>query len=438
MMGIETAVSGFIINNITIFNFYIEMLLAGIVVTSSLKRAKWYGLKVISSLLFSAAIWFVLMFVFPATHVVYDYLRYFLLFLTTLTAIYICHDITLGSTLFCGVAVYAIQHLICRVYVLLFYLHGYLLGADSWTDVPHFLVYWLILAVLYVNFYRILGRRMKISHAEFSTKGQVATVITLLVVTLFISATYDLSSESIVNSAIFLFCDGLCAALLLMIQLHAYGLSRKELELVEVENLHRMELRQMRQTKEMMELINIKSHDLKHQLIAAGGKLNEAEAAEITKAVYAYDGSVNTGLEALDLVVTQKKMVCDREGILLTCMLDGRLLTFMSDVHIYSLVGNVLDNAIEAVKKLPEGQRYIVFEVKEAAGMVLMRTENEYEGKLHWKNGALQTSKADENYHGFGMKSVASIVEHYSGIMKISTQDGLFVLSVTFVKKRPA
>lgn len=437
-MGTEIVLNQLIINGVTIFNFYVEMLLAVSVVTTSLKHAKWYWLRVAATLLFSAAIWFLLTFILPSFHLAYDYLRYFLLFLTCLAGIYVCYDVSLGSTLFCGAAAYAIQHLICRAYILLFYLHGSLFGTGSWTDIPHFVVYWLILAVMYFALHRLLGHHMRISRVEFSTRGQIVTVITLLVVTIFISATYDISDDNVVNNAIFLFCDGLCATLLLIIQLRAYGLSQKELEMAAAESLHRMELRQMQQTKEMMDLINIKSHDLKHQLIATGGKLNEAEATEIEKAVYAYDGSVNTGLEALDLVVVQKKMVCEREGILLTCMLDGALLTFMSDVHIYSLVGNILDNAIEAVKKLPGDRRYIVFEVKETAGMVLIRTENEYEGELRWKDGMLQTSKADENYHGFGMKSVAVIVEHYGGSMNISAQDDQFVLTVTFVKRTPA
>lgn len=439
-MGQPLVVNGFVVDGITIFNFFIEMLLAGVVVTASLKREERYWARLAVTLPLSAGIWYVLTFVMPSTHFLYDYLRYFLLFLTCLAGLYFCYDLTLSGTLFCGTAAYAMQHLICRIYILLFYLPGALFGywSETWVDVPHFIAYWSILAALYFAFHRFLGRQLKISQAKFSTKGQVATVALLLLVTLFISATYDLTGEDIINHIIFLFCDGLCVALLLIIQLHAYGLSQKEREMAEAESLHRMELRQMRQTREMIELINIKSHDLKHQLIAAGGKLSEAEAEEITRAVCAYDSAVNTGLEALDLVVSQKKMACDREGILLTCMLEGELLSFMSDVHIYSLVGNVLDNAIEAARVLPEEQRYIVFEVQRAAGAILLRTENEYEGELRWREGTLLTSKGDEDYHGFGMKSVSAIVEKYGGIMSISAQNGLFVLSITFTGRSPA
>lgn len=426
----------FIINNATIYSFYTEMLLAVLVVTASLKRRERFPLRAAAALMFSTAVWYAVMFRLPFSHFGYDYLRYFLLFLSTLAGIWACFDVSLGSTLFCGTAAYAIQHLVCRSYILLFYItsirFAHVLGV--WTDVPHFIAYWLLLAVLYFVLHRLLGQHLKITRAKFSTKGQMVTVAVLLVVTLFVSATYDLDTENILNNIIFLFCDGLCAALLLIVQLHAYGLSQKELELAEADALYRMELRQMRQTREMMDLIAIKSHDLKHQLIAAGGQLSQPAVEEIARAVSAYDSSVKTGLESLDLVVTQKKMICEREGIQFSCMADGELLSFMSDVQIYSLAGNLLDNAIDAVRDLQEERRYIVFELRRAAGMILLRTENEYERKLRWQDGALLTSKEDERYHGFGMKSIRSTVERYGGCMDLSARDGLFAVSISFAE----
>ena len=415
------------------------MMLAGIVVTSSLKRARLFLLKLIFTLLFSVGVWLALLLALPSTHFTYEYLRYFLLFLCTLIGIYTCYDVSLGKTLFCGIATYAIQHLVVKLYTLAFFAYGvFVRQSESWIDIEHFAAYWLILAVVYTVLYFFLGRKLKISAYDFSTKTQLATVVLLLFVTLFLSSTFDMSDTIYLNTICFLLCDALCAGLIVMIQLHAYGLSQKELEMIEAESLHRMELRQMRQTKEMMELINIKSHDLKHQLIAANGKLNESEAAEIASAVYSYDSSVHTGSEALDLAVSQKKMMCEREGIPFTYMLNGELLSFMSDTNIYSLVGNMLDNAIEAVKGLPKESRYIVFEVKEVAGMILIQTENEYIGNLNWRNGELQTSKDDENYHGFGMKSIASITRKYGGHMSVTAEDGVFVLTISFTLEKRA
>lgn len=48
------------------------------------------------------------------------------------------------------------------------------------------------------------------------------------------------------------------------------------------------------------------------------------------------------------------------------------------------------------------------------------------------KNGKIQTSKEDKAYHGYGLKSMKNIVKKYNGIMKISTEDDIFRLTMTF------
>lgn len=107
-------------------------------------------------------------------------------------------------------------------------------------------------------------------------------------------------------------------------------------------------------TKENIELINMKCHDLKHQirLIRSSPAADSAALGEIEDLIQVYDSAIRTGNEALDIILAEKSLYCNRHGIRLYCIADGALLSFIADSDLYALFGNLLDNAIEAVEEL--------------------------------------------------------------------------------------
>ena len=121
------------------------------------------------------------------------------------------------------------------------------------------------------------------------------------------------------------------------------------------------ERRQHKLSEDTIALINMKCHDLKHQVSALcrQGQVDPALMEEIGQTVAVYDSDVQTGNGALDVVLTEKSFRCEREHISFSCMLDGRLFDFMAAADIYSLFGNALDNAIESVVGEPEDHRFI-------------------------------------------------------------------------------
>ena len=105
----------------------------------------------------------------------------------------------------------------------------------------------------------------------------------------------------------------------------------------------------------------MKCHDMRHQIreIGRSKSLNSEVIDEMEKSITLYDTMVKTGTEALDVILSEKSLLCYRKGIVLTCVADGGRLDFMSATDLYSLFGNALDNAIAAVKGLPEEMRVI-------------------------------------------------------------------------------
>jgi sensor histidine kinase regulating citrate/malate metabolism len=188
-------------------------------------------------------------------------------------------------------------------------------------------------------------------------------------------------------------------------------------------------------TQANMELINIKCHDLKHQIAALRSMDDSAERSaeieELQNAVMIYDNYAKTGNEALDCVLTEKGLFCNQKGIRFTYMADGSGLSHMRYMDIYSLFGNALDNAIENVTKIAdENKRIISLRMFVRAGFVNIHVENYCEDMPTIKNGLPVTTKTDTNRHGYGLRSIRYIAQKYGGNFNFHVTDNTFCLSV--------
>ena len=111
-------------------------------------------------------------------------------------------------------------------------------------------------------------------------------------------------------------------------------------------------------------------------------------------------------------------------------------MNFLTPVQIYTLFGNIIDNAAEAVKKLPKAEdRVISLVCRQNGGEIEIEESNFYSGDLVIEDGMPATVKADSARHGFGTRSIKYIAEQYGGSMDIKTSDDMFFLTVRFPLK---
>ena len=149
--------------------------------------------------------------------------------------------------------------------------------------------------------------------------------------------------------------------------------------------------------------------------------------------IAAYDTKIATGNDALDVIMTEKGLLCREKGIEFTCMADGAALNFMEDADIYSLFGNALDNAIEASVGVTDSEKRIVGVVaKHTDGFLSVNIYNYFENEPKFRDGLPVTSKHDKESHGFGVRSIAMITEKYGGDLSINAKDGIFDLNLLF------
>ena len=161
------------------------------------------------------------------------------------------------------------------------------------------------------------------------------------------------------------------------------------------------------------------------------GNVNEQALREAEAAAIFYDNIAKTGCEALDAVLTQKILVCEKYGIKLTYIVDNNSLSMLEDVDIYSLFGNAIDNAIECLKKESDpARRYVSMNAVTRKDFLCIHLENGCSSSPAFKNGLPQTTKKDTAYHGFGTKSIRYVAEKYGGNALFRAQEGTFCLDV--------
>ena len=247
---------------------------------------------------------------------------------------------------------------------------------------------------------------------------------------------HDVTSQNIVPSLadnMYLIGSG---ALLLALQI---GLSSELKALRDVDTMKeviREQSIQYEAGKENVQLLNEKYHDLKQMIGALRGRISEEELEQLDKSVSVYGADIHTGNEILDVLLTQKRIFCEKNDIHITTMVNSTDLSFMDTLDIYSLLSNALTNAIEAVARLPEGmERFVALSVSRSGQMILIHIENPCKGDVAFKDG-LPVTLRDTSYHGFGMKSMERVTDKYGGSLAAGQRDGMFTLDILLVDPR--
>lgn len=215
-------------------------------------------------------------------------------------------------------------------------------------------------------------------------------------------------------------------------ELFKKGQLQQEKELLDF--LYKTQQEQYKISRENIAVINQKSHDLKHQIRAlrnADKEELDKYLSEIEESVGIYEAIVKTGNDVFDTILTEKSLHCQKHGIVVSCVADGSQLGFIDTIDLYAILGNIMDNAIEAVEKIKEKEkRQIDVLIYRQHNFLVMNIINPIEEHLNYEDGLPITTKRDKNVHGFGLQSVRQILKKYDGFLNVSEEDGCFSLKM--------
>ena len=188
-------------------------------------------------------------------------------------------------------------------------------------------------------------------------------------------------------------------------------------------------------SRQNMDVINQKCHDLKRQIQAlqfSGDTEREKLYQETQSAADFFNYVVKTDNEILNTILTEKGLICHNKQIRLTCTVKGEGgFHHIPVIDLYTILSNALDNAIECVEKYKEVEKKIIsVHISPIGDMNCIMIENYFDGTLNFQNGQLMTSKADRDYHGFGVRSIEMLIKKYKGNMRISHVNHTFSLQM--------
>lgn len=366
---------------------------------------------------------------------------------TVLLAVYaliimFAYDAGPWEALFCATAGYTFQNLASGLEVLCAIIVSHRstgVMPEPLSNVVGFGIPLLVYAVGYLVFVRRIDR-----NGLSAAKDRSMLLMFVMVVLVIIG--FDIIIKSLVwggikyTSLILLrIVHAILCAFVLFAEYEILYARRMSDEKAETERLLAERDRQYRLSRENIEAINIKCHDIRHQIrhFADTGEVVDKDALkDIAHEVNVYDSVVETGNEALDTILTEKSLACSNEGIVLSCIADGAALDFMTPSDIYSFFGNALDNAIEAERDITDPEhRNISLTVARRGGMVAVSVENFFAHEPQFKDGVPQTAKADKANHGFGVRSMRCIVERNGGTLHMGCRDGVFYLNALLPAK---
>ncbi len=239
---------------------------------------------------------------------------------------------------------------------------------------------------------------------------------------------------NLMNYVVLLVVQLYCVSLL-FIQSELFKKSALEKELFTMNMLMKQQEEQYEITRDNIDMINQKCHDLKHQVRALRGladdESKERYLKELEQSVEIYGAIVKTGNDVLDTILTEKSLSCQAKGIKINCVADGGKLEFVDPVDLYGILGNAVDNAMEAVEKIDDSRmRLIDISIFSRDRFLVINVTNPMSGEVKLKNGLPVSTKPHNGYHGYGLRSIRHSLSRYDGTMSVNVFGHVFALKM--------
>lgn len=139
---------------------------------------------------------------------------------------------------------------------------------------------------------------------------------------------------------------------------------------------------------------------------------------------------VNTNHPIVDSVINQKFKQSKRKGIPLLMSINDLGNLKMEDEDIVILLGNLLDNAIEACEKIETNPKWIKVRFLVQEENVIISVRNPILELIEIEDGKIISTKDNRAEHGIGLKNIQSVVDKYGGECAYSSNQGFFTYTI--------
>lgn len=197
-------------------------------------------------------------------------------------------------------------------------------------------------------------------------------------------------------------------------------------------------------SKESMEIIKRSNeelrefkHDLKNYLLPLQEAMETMPQSEMVKVwekinqkIEDVQTLIQTGNSYVDSMINTKITLARSEKVDVKCTILSKM-EGIDDLEFCSVFGNLMDNAIEAERKVTEKKEIIIF-VEEKMGYLRLEIQNKIEKSVLNENSSLNTTKKDTSSHGIGHKSIKRTMQKVGGALKYYETGDLFCAEAVF------
>lgn len=197
-------------------------------------------------------------------------------------------------------------------------------------------------------------------------------------------------------------------------------------------------------SKESMEIITRSNeelrefkHDLKNYLLPLQEAMETMPQSEMVKVwekinqkIEDVQTLIQTGNSYVDSMINTKITLARSEKVDVKCTILSKM-EGIDDLEFCSVFGNLMDNAIEAERKVTEKKEIIIF-IEEKMGYLRLEIQNKIEKSVLNENSSLNTTKKDTSSHGIGHKSVKRTMQKVGGALKYYETGDLFCAEAVF------
>ncbi|GLB25351.1 sensor histidine kinase [Lacrimispora xylanolytica] len=169
-------------------------------------------------------------------------------------------------------------------------------------------------------------------------------------------------------------------------------------------------------------------HNINNHLAAISGLAEQGQNKELieyirklTVNVKAQEAGVNSGHPVIDALINNKLYLSQHFYVKTEVHIRLPKILDIDKMDLTIILGNLLDNALEACIKLPKEQREILIHVSAIHGVLTIQVVNSYDySQLNIKDGKPYSTKKDKTWHGIGLNSVSHTVKKYNGVLEFN------------------
>ena len=176
-------------------------------------------------------------------------------------------------------------------------------------------------------------------------------------------------------------------------------------------------------------------HDMKNHVIVLSALSQNQEWEKIDdylrnmEDIVLDTGGDMTGNKAVDALLYQKRKRAEEENIKWECDVQMPKGCCINEFDLCVLFGNILDNALEACRRMQNGEcRFVNIQAKTVKKCFLLEVKNSMDRMEKYTDGF--TNKGDSQEHGIGLLNVGDVVNRYNGAVHKEAEKGIFVISI--------